>query len=134
MRYGGFASGGRTVRLHCADHVVCGVLYKPNASAALTLAGLSGVILIAMGVFKLGFLTNFLSHPVIAGFITASGIIIATSQLKHVLGVDASGHNLVELVSSLARHVLDVHWMTLALGVSATLFLFWVRKGLKPLL
>ena len=104
------------------------------ASAALTLAGLSGLILIFMGIFKLGFLTNFLSHPVIAGFITASGIIIATSQLKHILGVDASGHNLVELVMSLVSHLLDTHWVTLALGVSATLFLFWVRKGLKPLL
>ena len=104
------------------------------ASAALTLAGLSGVILIVMGVFKLGFLANFLSHPVIAGFITASGIIIATSQLKHILGVDATGHNLVELLGSLAGHVLDTHWMTFALGVSATLFLFWIRKGLKPLL
>ena len=41
------------------------------AIAALTLAGLSGAILLAMGVFKLGFLANFLSHPVIAGFITA---------------------------------------------------------------
>ncbi len=103
------------------------------ASAALTLAGLSGVILIAMGVFKLGFLTNFLSHPVIAGFITASAIIIATSQLKHLLGVDANGHNLVELVGSLASNVLETQWMTLGLGVSATLFLFWVRNGLKPL-
>ncbi|ASJ73117.1 SulP family inorganic anion transporter [Granulosicoccus antarcticus] len=104
------------------------------ASAALTLAGLSGLILIVMGVFKLGFLANFLSHPVIAGFITASGIIIATSQLKYVLGVDAGGHNLLELMSSLVGHVLDTHWITLLLGVSATLFLFWVRKGLKPLL
>lgn len=104
------------------------------ASAALTLAALSGGILIIMGIFKLGFLTNFLSHPVIAGFITASGIIIAASQLKHILGIDASGHNLVELLESLARHIVDTHWITLLIGVSATLFLFWVRKGLKPLL
>jgi len=104
------------------------------ASAALTLAGLSGIILIAMGIFKLGFLTNFLSHPVIAGFITASGILIATSQLKHLLGVDASGHNLIQLVSSLVENIFDTHWITLLLGVSATLFLFWVRRGLKPLL
>lgn len=104
------------------------------ASAALTLAALSGGILIIMGIFKLGFLTNFLSHPVIAGFITASGIIIAASQLKHILGIDASGHNLVELLESLARHIMDTHWITLLIGVSATLFLFWVRKGLKPLL
>ena len=69
--------------------------------AALTLAFLSGVILLAMGVLKLGFLANFLSHPVIAGFITASGVIIATSQLKNIFDIDASGHNLFELVAAL---------------------------------
>ena len=51
------------------------------AVAALTLALLSGVMLLVMGVFKLGFLANFLSHPVISGFITASGVIIAASQI-----------------------------------------------------
>ena len=55
------------------------------ALAAVTLAFISGVILIAMGVLRLGFLANFLSHPVIAGFITASGLLIAASQLKHIL-------------------------------------------------
>lgn len=104
------------------------------AAAALTLAGLSGAILILMGLFKLGFLANFLSHPVIAGFITASGIIIAASQLKHLLGINASGHNLLELGNSIVHELLSVHWLTLLLGVSATAFLFWVRKGLKPLL
>ena len=64
------------------------------AAAALTLALLSGLFLLALGLFRLGFIANFLSHPVIAGFITASGILIATSQLKHILGVKASGDNL----------------------------------------
>jgi SulP family sulfate permease len=54
---------------------------------AITLAFLSGVFLIWPWVLRLGFLANFLSHPVIAGFITASGIIIAASQLKHILGI-----------------------------------------------
>jgi SulP family sulfate permease len=49
------------------------------AAAAAVLAFLSGVILLAMGVLQLGFIANFLSHPVISGFITASGILIATS-------------------------------------------------------
>jgi SulP family sulfate permease len=102
--------------------------------AALTLAGLSGAMLLAMGVFKLGFLANFLSHPVIAGFITASGVIIAASQLKHILGVSAGGHNLLELVESLWHHLPETNPYTLALGVAATAFLFWVRKGLKPAL
>ncbi|WP_417829169.1 SulP family inorganic anion transporter [Thalassospira sp.] len=104
------------------------------ALAALTLAALSGAILLAMGVFKLGFLANFLSHPVIAGFITASGMIIAASQLKHILGVDAGGHNLWEIVMSLIAHIPETNQTTLIIGICATGFLFWVRKGLKPAL
>jgi SulP family sulfate permease len=102
------------------------------ALAALTLAFLSGAILLVMGVFRLGFLANFLSHPVIAGFITASGILIAASQLKHILGVSAEGHSLVEVVWTLLQHLGDTNAITLVIGVSATAFLFWVRKGLKP--
>lgn len=104
------------------------------AVAALSLAGLSGVMLLAMGLFRLGFIANFLSHPVIAGFITASGIIIAASQLKHILGIDAHGHNLLDLVMSLIGHLSQFNWITAVIGVLATGFLFWVRKGLKPLL
>lgn len=61
------------------------------ALAAMTLAFLSGAILLIMGLFRLGFLANFLSHPVIAGFITASGLLIAASQVKHLLGISANG-------------------------------------------
>ncbi|MCA0203086.1 MAG: sulfate permease [Proteobacteria bacterium] len=102
------------------------------ALAALTLAFLSGAILLAMGVFRLGFLANFLSHPVIAGFITASGILIAASQLKHLLGIGGGGDTLIEVVESLVVHLGQTNPITLAIGVAATGFLFWVRKGLKP--
>ncbi|WP_425093523.1 SulP family inorganic anion transporter [Tropicimonas sp. S265A] len=104
------------------------------AVAALTLAFLSGGFLLLMGVFRLGFLANFLSHPVIAGFITASGFLIAASQLKHILGVSAHGHTLPELLISIFSHLGDIHWITVALGASATGFLIWVRKSLNPTL
>jgi SulP family sulfate permease len=104
------------------------------ATAALTLAGLSGAMLVVMGLLRLGFLANFLSHPVISGFITASGLLIAASQLKHLLGIEAEGHTLLELLHSLVGHLGQLNWITLALGGAATLFLFWVRSGLKPLL
>ncbi|MBV0912012.1 SulP family inorganic anion transporter [Anianabacter salinae] len=104
------------------------------ALAAVTLAFLSGVVLLAMGVFRLGFLANFLSHPVIAGFITASGILIAFSQLKHILGISAGGATLPELIISLIEHLPKINVITLVIGVSATAFLFWVRRGLKPVL
>ena len=103
-------------------------------AAAITLAFLSGLFLLALGLFRLGFLANFLSHPVISGFITASGIIIAASQVKHLLGVSASGDNLYEVIVSLLEHVRDANVLTLAIGAASLAFLFWVRKGLKPLL
>jgi len=103
-------------------------------SAALTLAALSGLMLLAMGLLRLGFLANFLSHPVISGFITASGLLIAASQLKVLMGVKAEGHNLLQLLAALAGQLDRVHAPTLAVGVLATLFLFWARKGLRPTL
>mgnify|MGYP006073783387 CR=1 FL=1 len=102
--------------------------------AAITLAFLSGAILLVLGFLRLGFLANFLSHPVIAGFITASGIIIAASQMKNILGIDANGHNLLEIITSLFEHLDEVNWITVIIGVTTTAFLFWVRKGLLPLL
>ncbi len=104
------------------------------AVAALTLAGLSGAFLVLLGVLRLGFLANFLSHPVIAGFITASGILIATSQLKHILGISAHGHTLPEMLGSIGAHLDQINLVTVVIGLSATGFLFWVRGSLKPLL
>ncbi|WP_069299526.1 sulfate permease [Neptunicoccus sediminis] len=103
-------------------------------AAALTLAFLSGLMLLTLGVLRLGFLANFLSHPVIAGFITASGILIAASQLRHILGVEAKGHTLIDISTSLWSNLYAANPITILLGISATAFLFWVRSGLKPLL
>jgi SulP family sulfate permease len=100
-------------------------------AAALLLAALSGAILLVMGVFRLGFLANFLSHPVIAGFITASGILIAASQLGHILGVSTGGHTLVGIVQSLVANIDRINPVTVLIGVAAMAFLFWVRRYLK---
>ncbi|WP_306027739.1 SulP family inorganic anion transporter [Stappia sp. MMSF_3263] len=102
--------------------------------AAIALAVLSGLMLVAMGLLRLGFLANLLSHPVISGFITASGLIIAASQIKHLAGIQASGHTLVEIASALVSRIGETNPYTLAVGLPATAFLFWVRGGLKPLL
>lgn len=98
-------------------------------ATAITLAFLSGGMLLLMGLFRLGFLANFLSHPVISGFISASALIIAASQLKTLMGVKADGHNLFELLRSLLTQVSNTHLLTLTMGILATAFLFWVRSG-----
>lgn len=103
-------------------------------AVAITLAFISGSMLLLMGFLRLGFLANFLSHPVISGFISASGLLIAASQLKSIMGVQAEGHNFIDLVHSLLLQIPNTHLLTFYIGVLATVFLFWVRKGLKPLL
>lgn len=103
-------------------------------TAAVTLAFMSGLILVVMSVLRLGFLANFLSHPVISGFITASGILIAASQMKHIFGIKAEGHALPEMLISMANNLGQANPYTLIIGAAATAFLFWTRKSLKPLL
>ncbi|GHD41066.1 sulfate permease, SulP family [Marinobacter persicus] len=103
-------------------------------AGAVLLAVMSGIMLTLMGVFRLGFLANFLSHPVISGFITASGIVIGASQLKHIFGVEASGHNLIEIIHAIGVSIGETNGYTLAIGVGAWAFLMLARKHVKPLL
>lgn len=101
---------------------------------ALTLAFISGGMLLVMGFLRLGFLANFLSHSVVSGFISASGLLIAASQIKTLMGVQASGDNFFALVWALLQQIPNTNVLTLVVGALATVFLFWVRQKLKPLL
>jgi len=101
------------------------------ASAAVLLALLSGLMLAVMGVLRLGFVANFLSHPVISGFITASGIIIAAGQLGGLLGISARGQTLPEIIQSLASSLGDINFYTVAVGLFALGLLVWIRTSLK---
>jgi len=102
--------------------------------AAILLGLLSGIILMGLGFARAGFLANLLSHPVISGFISASAVLIAVSQLKHILGVPVHGHDMPSILHDLATHLDDTNLPTLVIGVLSISFLFWVRSGLKPLL
>jgi sulfate permease, SulP family len=104
------------------------------ATAAILLAFMSGLMLVVMGVLRFGLIANFLSHPVISGFITASGLLIAAGQLKHVLGIKADGDNLIHLLKGIGQHLAETNLTTVSIGVATTAFLFWSRSGLKPLL
>lgn len=115
-----------------------GTIVSPDGDAYLTtvilLTFMSGVMLTLMGLFRLGFLANFLSHPVISGFITASAIIIAVGQFKHLLGVSVSGHNLPDLLLALVKALPDLNLMTLLMGSGTLLFLYASRRWLGPFL
>lgn len=101
---------------------------------ALALSFLSGVMLVALGLFRFGFLANLLSHPVISGFVTASTVIIALSQVKTILGIKAEGNTLLQLVPSLWQDAPGFNGATLAIGVSTIVLLVAVRLWMEPLL
>ncbi|AYF35178.1 sulfate permease [Halomonas sp. XH26] len=96
--------------------------------AALVLSLLSGGILVAMGALKMGFFSNFLSHPVISGFLTASGILIAVSQLGSLMGISSSGFTLVERVVTLFPNLPTFNPYTLVIGTGTLLFLVMMRR------
>lgn len=104
------------------------------AGAALLLALMSGLILTLMAFLRLGFIANFLSHPVISGFISASGLLIAIGQVKHLLGISVSGENLLQLVPALFKALPTTHWPTLLIGILSLAWLWWARARLRPLL
>ena len=101
---------------------------------AITLAFMSGFMLLLMGVLRLGFLANFLSHPVISGFITASALLIAAGQIKVILGLSVEGHHFMELAMGLLQQASQVHPLSAAIGLVTISALIWARRGAKPLL
>jgi SulP family sulfate permease len=115
---------GKVAQTGSADYLV----------AAIAMAMISGLMLLVMGLLRFGFMANFLSHPVVSGFITASGVIIALSQARHILGIQGHGDNLPDLVASLIPHLGDSNLVTLVTGTAVIIFLFWARSSLKTLL
>jgi SulP family sulfate permease len=102
--------------------------------AAIVLALMSGAMLLAMGLLRLGFLANFLSHPVISGFVTASALLIAAGQLEVILGVKTGAGDFVGMIVGMVRRAPEIHLPTAAIGLGALAALAWARRGLKPLL
>lgn len=103
-------------------------------AAAFTLTFLSGVLLLGLGLLRLGFMANFISHPVISAFVTASAIIIGLSQMRHMFGVDANGQTVLELLPSLIMSLTETNVLTLAIGIASIIGILWCRTGLKSLL
>ncbi|MDH5490811.1 MAG: sulfate permease [Myxococcales bacterium] len=96
---------------------------------AILLAFMVGALQLAMGIGRLGFLVNFLSHPVISGFTSAAALIIGLSQLKHLLGVDIPRTHLVHTVLLTAiERAAETNLPTFALGAGGVLVLVLMKR------
>ncbi len=100
-------------------------------AAATALALMSGGLLLMVGLLRLGFMANFISHPVVSAFVTASALLIGLSQLEYLLGIPVSGDNAIDLITSLVAGVDRVNLVTLALGTMAIIIVVWCKTGLQ---
>lgn len=116
-----------------------GQLAELNTSAALllamTLALLVGLVQIGMGLMRLGFLVNFLSHAVISGFISASALMIGLGQLKYLLGIQLPPtESFIETLRAIAQNLLSANPATVAIGLVSLVILLFVQHVLARLL
>ncbi len=103
-------------------------------SLAITTALVAGIIQVGLGLFRLGFLINFLAHPVISGFTSAAAVIIGASQLKNLLGIDIPRSNLLhEVVYHTAQNIENTDLTTLALGLGGIAVMAVLRRINKAL-
>ena len=103
-------------------------------AAAIMLAFLMGLMQLAFGVFKLGFLVNFLSKPVISGFTSAAAIIIGLNQLKHIFGIEIPRSNQAHsLLYDTGIAINSTSLITLCLGIGTILTIIILKKYLKKI-
>lgn len=96
---------------------------------AAALGMMVGVVQAGLGFSRAGFLVNFLSRPVVAGFTAAAALIIAASQLGHLLGVEVPRtHHVHRVVWEALRSFADWSWPTLALGAGSVIALVVSKK------
>lgn len=97
---------------------------------AMLLALMGGVVLLLLGLLRMGFVANLLSHPVISGFVTGSAVLIALGQLKPLFGIPSTGETALELLVSLFSRAGELHEPTAVLGLLSVLALWASRRFL----
>lgn len=96
---------------------------------AILLAFFMGLFQLLLGVFRMGFITNLLSKPVISGFTSAAALIIGLNQLKYLIGVDIEKSNKIyEVLWSALSNVNQTHLLTLLIGVFGILVIVLIRR------
>jgi sulfate permease, SulP family len=99
---------------------------------ALTLALIAGVLQLLLGFLRLGFVVNFMSHPVLSGFTSAAALVIGFSQLSHLLGISMPRLEFVELVPYAFTHLGEANPVTVTLGAGSILVLAGFKLWLGP--
>ncbi len=98
-------------------------------SFAILLAFFMGAFQLLLGVFRMGFITNLLSRPVISGFTTAAAFIIGLNQLKHLLGINlVSSSQAYNIFKGLFAEIGETHLLTLTMAIGGMLVIIFSKK------
>lgn len=98
-------------------------------SLAILTSLVAGIIQVLLSIFRMGFLVNFLSHPVISGFMSAAAIIIALSQLKYILGIEIpSGSSVLETLTVIVNSTSEWNPIALAIGFGGLFMIVLLKK------
>jgi len=96
---------------------------------AIFLSFMVGILQIAMGFLRMGFVVSFISKPVISGFTSAAAIVIGLSQIKHLLGIKMLQSNQIhKILVAILSNFDQINMNSLVLGVGGLLFLYLIRK------
>ncbi len=106
--------------------------FVPGTSEFLAAAGLlavmAGLFQLILGIARLGMLVNFVSHSVVVGFAAGAGVLIAVRQIPSLLGLETSGHNLLQTIQDLYQGIAEINTATAALGVGTVILLVILRR------
>ncbi|XP_068914147.1 sodium-independent sulfate anion transporter-like isoform X6 [Tenebrio molitor] len=101
---------------------------KLGPDAAVLMTFLSGIIIFTLGVIRLGFVVEFLSYPIIAGFICGGTIQVGSSQIKSLMGISGKNSNFLECWISIVTNISETRLWDTVLGVVSILFLIVLKK------
>lgn len=93
-------------------------------TVSIWLALVTGVVMVVLGVVRMGWVANFLAQPVLDGFIVGLAIVIAVGQLDKMFGIEKSGDNTLQELGSIIRQWQDWHWATIAVGFGSLALLY----------
>jgi len=114
--------------------IVYGIVMEFGMNGLITATLMAGVMMMAMGFFRLGSIIKFIPYPITTGFTTGIAVTIFTSQIKDFLGLQLE-HNpaeFLEKVSVYAEHIDTVNWGSVLIGaLSLAILIFWPKVSRK---
>jgi len=100
---------------------------KGGIEYAIMLSFLTGCIELLAGLLNLGFLMDFVSGPVISGFVSAAAVTVIVAQVKGILGLKFTGSVFVQVFPGLFTHYQDICLWDTVLGISCIVFLIILK-------